>query len=397
MEDKRKTPRHLLVMKVMAVSSSGTRYEAELQNVSPERLGLCWVRGGRLPDLKEEIEIEFEQPDGRRPILSCDVEQLSPECNDRPNARSVYLRVHGNGKHAGMDPIDQLIDQFSDAPAPPRDWTPSLGLRRAWNMLNPSDRKSVEKIFGSLQLLRGDAAKVANHLLSDVNCPSMRLLNLLEEILKVDMQHSGDEALQVLMAAFEQYGDEQFLKDIEWDRRINRDRMRPLVSRVLPRDIVEEWVKYPPQQHFTKRDLVDRMLSNKENCLEHFRQAVVAQTANPQLGRTKKAVVWGAPSKDLESCQALGVNGHQLLDILGIPRWTHCDVIEFFYPSSFEGNFFKPHSVHAGVCGLFEPTPENEEFGRTPGIATIPGVREAVHGPLSVAEALQDGAGLRSW
>jgi len=134
--------------------------------------------------------------------------------------------------------------------------------------------------------------------------------------------------------------------------------------------------------------------------LEYFRQAVESQTEAPHLGRTKKSLVWCAPREDLDVLKASGVEEQQLLDVLGMRPSKRRGMMEFFYPCPFKGskgNLFKPHSVHAGMNSGFEPTIEEEDFGRTKGSGAIPGVREIIHDPLLVAEALQDGAGLRTW
>ena len=73
-------------------------------------------------------------------------------------------------------------------------------------------------------------------------------------------------------------------------------------------------------------------------------------------------------------------------------NWVEEDAIEIQYPASAAGRLIKPSALHALTNPLFMLTPVSSEFG-----VTARGLREAVHLPLAVANAMNKGARFRLW
>src|SRR5207248_1362693 len=127
-----------------------------------------------------------------------------------------------------------------------------------------------------------------------------------------------------------------------------------------------------------------------DGSLETFRAAVAARPEKPYLAPSDKDLVWCCPSEDLQREYRLGMTGTQLLAALGT-SWRDEDVIELSYPMT-TVHAYKPSAVVAGANPSFRYTPEHEEFGRTVG-----GLREMIHLPLSVVDALIERTTLRRW
>jgi hypothetical protein len=162
----------------------------------------------------------------------------------------------------------------------------------------------------------------------------------------------------------------------------------PLTSRVLRRAVVSNWAEGNAEQDAD--DILNDVLDGRTDSFEIFRSAVALRDPPPYLGRPGR-LVWCTPSEDIEARRASGVTTEKLLQDLGLD-WAGEDVIEVLYPALVAGTFYKPCAIHAGANPQFQPTHPDSEFGLTNG-----GLREAVHMPLLVATALDNGARLRLW
>ncbi len=165
----------------------------------------------------------------------------------------------------------------------------------------------------------------------------------------------------------------------------------PLASRVFRRNVVKSWVMNAPQQH-EPEDLINDVLERREGSLENFRAAVAAREETPYLGPSKSDFVWCSPSDDIEQHHGSPTPGRELLVALGISPWSDQSIIELSYPISVVNALYKPSAVVAGANPLFRYTSVEDEFGRT-----IGGIREMIHLPVTVIDALVDGTRFREW
>lgn len=166
--------------------------------------------------------------------------------------------------------------------------------------------------------------------------------------------------------------------------------LEPLASRVFRRDVVENWIRNAPQQ-FESDDLLNDVLEGRAGSLETFRSALALRDSKPYLGPSRDDLVWCTPSEDMQEQFEAGKTGLELLAALGV-SWADRQVIELSYPIAVALPLFKPSSVVAGANPNFQYTSVEEQFGRT-----IGGLREMIHLPLTVEDALGDGARLREW
>lgn len=163
----------------------------------------------------------------------------------------------------------------------------------------------------------------------------------------------------------------------------------PLASRAFKRTVVSTWLMNAPQH--SPEDLINELIEAREGSLESFRAAVAARETPPYLSSSNQHVTWCCPTDDLTSRFEQGMTGLQLLAALGT-TWNDAEVIELLYPASAVEAFYKPSVVAAGANHRFRYTSREEEYGLTVG-----GIREMIHPPLKVVDALSEGAGLRQW
>ena len=161
----------------------------------------------------------------------------------------------------------------------------------------------------------------------------------------------------------------------------------PLASRAFRLKVVKGWVSHASPR-LSPEDLINDAFEGIDGSLNNFRAAVAAQPEKPFLGPSERDLVWCCPSEDF---QKVGNTGLELLRALGT-SWRDEDVVELSYPISVVEAVYKPCAIVAGANPSFRHTPVEEEFGRT-----IGGLREMIHLPLSVVDALVDGASLREW
>lgn len=171
----------------------------------------------------------------------------------------------------------------------------------------------------------------------------------------------------------------------------------PLASRVLRRSIVSNWANSGGEHD--PDALLEDVLEGRAESVEKFREAVELRTPAPHLGRSENHLVWSSPSEDLQGLRGRNPSGREVLEAMGLsqrewmldgPRWE--EGIEIVYPMAAAGALYKPCAVHAGPTPLFSPTDVKYTFGQTPG-----GLREMVHRPLEVREALRRGARFLRW
>jgi hypothetical protein len=165
--------------------------------------------------------------------------------------------------------------------------------------------------------------------------------------------------------------------------------LEPLISRVLWRPVVSNWVNGNEVQD--PDDLLDDVLDGEAEGYEIFRRAVVHKKPPPYLSRSEHDLAWCSPSEDIDELQVNGITGKGLLQAIGLAV-TGEDVIEVTYPAAVAGTLYKPCAIHPGPNPYFRPAPVDSEFGQT-----IGGLREAVHLPVLVVEALDSGAQFRLW
>lgn len=145
-----------------------------------------------------------------------------------------------------------------------------------------------------------------------------------------------------------------------------------------------------PQQH-SPDDLINDLLERRANSIENFRAAVEGREEAPYLGASQRALIWCAVSEDVDVQFDRGTDAIGLLEALGT-GWSEPQFLELMYPLSVLDAIYKPSAVVAGANARFRYTSVEEDFGRT-----IGGIREMIHAPLKVAEALVFGSGLREW
>jgi hypothetical protein len=162
----------------------------------------------------------------------------------------------------------------------------------------------------------------------------------------------------------------------------------PLASRAFKRTDVSNWLM---NARHSPEDLINELIEARDGSLENFRAAVAARETPPYLGSSNQHVTWCCPTDDLSSRFEQGMTGLQLLAALGT-TWKDAEVIELLYPASTAEAFYKPCAVAAGANPLFRYTSPEEEYGLTVG-----GIREMIHAPLKVVDALGEGAALRQW
>lgn len=168
--------------------------------------------------------------------------------------------------------------------------------------------------------------------------------------------------------------------------------LAPLASRVISRSRVRNWANRNGLQE--PDDLLEEVLAGEMDGFNIFREAVgkdpLPGDPLPYLGRSDRHLVWCTPSEDIQGLRDSRATATELLEALGLP-WRE-EAIEILYPASAVGQLYKPSAVHAGPNPHFKVTDEDSEFGRTSG-----DLREAIHLPLSVAEAMDNGARFQRW
>ena len=146
-----------------------------------------------------------------------------------------------------------------------------------------------------------------------------------------------------------------------------------------------------PQQ-YQAEDLLNDVIEGKAGSLKKFRSVVQRRARRCYLSPTRNDLTWCTPKNDIDELYNSGSTGRELLRALGMKGWSNEDAIEIFYPSSLVKSFYKPCAIHAGVDPLFRQTPVEWDYGQTSG-----GLKEFVHEPLAVVDALVGTAGLRLW
>ena len=215
-EQRRKAERQFLVMDATINCDAGT-YRAELLDVCSLGVGFSWIQIDHSLQEGTRVKIECHHPSLTLPPLDGVVKDLVLDRPYRPNERRCGVGLDGDCRGS----VEQMVQSISSGNEPPAG--SSVGFRRAWNRLSSAQRQSVTDYFENLKASGNDGRLVAEHLMTDENCPGNSLLNLLGVLLE-EMSNSKNIGLtpfQVLDVAFNTYTErELLLNDTERDRPI---------------------------------------------------------------------------------------------------------------------------------------------------------------------------------